>query len=101
KILTDAFIAKLTPPASGRIEIADLRCSGLAIRVTSNGAKSWSFRYRARGASAVSRLTLGSYPEIGLSRARKQANDMRGIVAEGGNPVVERREQRSGNRTFA
>ena len=74
KALTDAFIARLAAPTSGRIEVADTRCVGLTLRVTSNGVKSWSFRFRAKGATSPSRVTLGIYPDIGLGKAREQAS---------------------------
>ena len=101
KALTDAFIAKLTAPSRGRIEVSDARCTGLTLRVTTNGVKSWSFRFRARGASAPSRVTLGIYPDLGLGKAREQASAMRSTVAGGGDPAQHRREQRGGGKTFA
>jgi integrase len=101
KALTDAFIAKLAAPSKGRIEVSDARCTGLTLRVTTNGVKSWSFRFRARGASAPSRVTLGIYPDLGLGKAREQASAMRSTVAGGGDPAQHRREQRGGGKTFA
>ncbi len=98
QILTDAFIAKLTATAA-RIEIADARCIGLAIRVTATGAKSFSFKYRARG-HGVQRVTLGSYPDLSLAKARAAANKMREAVVDGKDPATDRREERTGGRTF-
>ena len=98
--LTDTFIASQKAPASGRIEVSDTRCVGLTLRVTSGGVKSWCFRFRARGARSPSRVTLGTYPDIGLSEAREQANAMRSTVATGGDPAQHRREERGGARTF-
>jgi integrase len=100
KALTDTLISSLKAPASGRIEIADTRCVGLTIRVTSGGARSWSFRFRARGATSPSRVTLGTYPDIGLGKAREQANAMRSTVAAGGDPAQYKREERGGAKTF-
>ena len=45
-------------------------------------------------------MTLGPYPDIGLGRAREQANAMRGTVAAGGDPAQHRREERGGAKTF-
>jgi integrase len=101
KILTDSFIAKLAAPAKGRTEISDARCMGLVLRITPNGVKSFSFRYRARGVGGVSRITLGSYPALALAKARRQASAMRTTVEEGNDPAADRRQQRSGGRTFA
>ena len=100
KALTDAFISSLAAPASGRIEVSDTRCVGLTLRVTSGGVKSWSFRFRARGARSPSRVTLGIYPDIGLGKAREQASAMRSTIAAGGDPAQLRREERGGAKTF-
>ena len=100
KALTDAFISALEAPANGRTEVVDTRCVGLTLRVTSNGVKSWSFRFRARGATSPSRVTLGVYPDIGLGKAREQAAAMRSAVAAGGDPAQHKREERGGAKTF-
>jgi Arm DNA-binding domain len=100
KALTDAFISALEAPAKGRTEVADTRCVGLTLRVTSNSVKSWSFRFRARGATSPSRVTLGVYPDIGLGKAREQAAAMRSAVAAGGDPAQHKREERGGAKTF-
>ena len=100
KTLTDAFIARLAAPTTGRTEVADTRCVGLTLRVTSNGVKSWSFRFRARGATSPSRVTLGIYPDIGLGKAREQAAAMRRAVAIGVDPAEHKRESRGGAKMF-
>jgi integrase len=97
--LTDTLIAGLSAPETGRTEIADARCIGLAIRVTAAGAKSFAFKYRMRG-RGVQRVTLGTYPALSLSKARAAADKMRQSIATGDDPATERREQRTGGRTF-
>jgi integrase len=99
QVLTDALIAGLQAPESGRTEIADARCIGLAIRVTSGGSKSFSFKYRMRG-RGVQRCTLGTYPALGLAKARRAADAMREDVADGKDPATARREERTGGRLF-
>jgi integrase len=94
KLLTDAFLRSLTTPPRGRIEYADLRCGGLAFRITSRGARSWSFRFRDPATGKVGRATIGDYPDVGLSAARGAANDMRRAVAKGSNPAAMKRQQR-------
>ena len=42
----------------------DMRCPGLELRVTANGVKSWSFRYRDRTTGKTERKTLGRYPDV-------------------------------------
>jgi integrase len=100
--LTDVFLKAVKPPAAGRLEIHDLGCTGLAFRVTSNGACSWSFRFRDAG-GAQTRATVGRYPTVGLLDARRIADDMRREVGQGGNPVARKRQDRAdaGGKTFA
>src|SRR5262249_37280213 len=101
KTLTDTYISSLVAPPSGRrIEVSDTRCVGLTLRMTAGGVRSWSFRFRARGATSPSRVTLGTYPDIGLGKARELANAMRSTVAAGGDPAQHRREERGGAKTF-
>ena len=37
KTLTDAFVKAIRTPSKARVEYADLRCVGLAFRVTASG----------------------------------------------------------------
>jgi hypothetical protein len=96
--LTDAFLRSVKPPGRGRTEITDTRCVGLVFRITDNGAKSWSYRYRA--GKQVKRATIGGYPAIGLSDARRQADDMRRQASAGGDPAARKRQSRSSEKTF-
>jgi hypothetical protein len=66
-----------------RIEVADLRCVGLTLRVTSNAAKSWSLRFRDPRSGNVSRATIGSYPDVTLEKARDKAFALRREIADG------------------
>jgi integrase len=103
RALTDSTIKGIRPPLSGRIEIADLRCAGLVFRITAAGVRSWSFRFRDPGTGKDARSTIGRYPDISLGQARKTADGLRGRVAEGINPVEQKRLDRhdASNKTFA
>jgi integrase len=94
--LTDNFIRNISPPASGRTEIADARCAGLSFRITCNGARSWSFRYTDPTTRRDTRLTLGKYPDLTLGKARELADGHRKAVAEGKDPAAEKRKARQG-----
>lgn len=94
KPLTDTLIRTVAGPASGRVEISDERCSGLTFRVTANGVRSWSFRFRDPRSNRLTRATLGTYPDLSLAEAREKAIDMRRAVAKGTNPVEEKRRER-------
>lgn len=95
KLLTDAFCKAVATPPSGRTEITDLRCAGLAFRITANGTRSWAFRFRDPKTGNSTRATIGTYPDIGLGDARAKADQLRSAVAGGANPVELKRVQRS------
>ena len=92
--LTDTLIRSIPMPAQGRTEVADLKATGLAFRVTSSGARSWCFRFRDPKSGKTSRATIGPYPVVSLSAARQRADAMRTQVATGVNPVELRRRER-------
>ena len=102
KLLTDTFLKNIKKPDKGRIEYADLRCVGLTIRVTPNGAKSWTFRFRDPRSGKVTRATIGTYPDLSLEKVREKGLALRREVAEGGNPVEKKRSDRenANSRTF-
>jgi integrase len=97
RVLTDQFCRSVEPPQEGRDEYADLRCSGLAFRVTAAGVRTWAFRFRDPHTRKSSRSTIGAYPDIGLGKARGIADDLRAAVADGINPVEQERKQRAAN----
>jgi Protein of unknown function (DUF3438). len=65
---------------------------GLSLGVTAAGGKSWHFRYSWAGKQK--RMSLGTYPEVGLRQARSLRDEARRLIAEGTNPRVHRRHQR-------
>jgi integrase len=94
RVLTDAYCRAIEPPSEGRIEVADMRCTGLVFRVTKGAASSWAFRFRDPTSRRTLRATIGRYPDIGLSAARTEADNMRGQVAAGVNPIEAKRTER-------
>ena len=69
QILTDA-LCRTKPPRTGRLEIADLRQAGLVLRITSNGARSFAYRFRHPHTRKTPRATIGGYPAASLENAR-------------------------------
>lgn len=67
--LTDLQIKKLEPPERGQKTYFDETLPGFGIRVSQAGSKSWVIVY---GKSRRLK-TLGRYPDLGLSNARKVA----------------------------
>jgi integrase len=101
QILTDA-LCRTKPPRSGRLEIADLRQAGLALRITSNGARSFAYRFRHPDTRKTLRATIGPYPATTLEAARKRAKEMAAQIADGTNPIEARIAEREAapTRTF-
>jgi integrase len=63
---------------------------GLSLFVAANGTKSWHFRFSWHGKQP--RISLGTYPEIGLRDARELRDEARGQVAKGIDPRTARRQ---------
>jgi len=82
KPLTDTAIKALKPKAA-RYRVSDT--SGLLLEVMPSGAKIWRYRYQLHGVRQAA-LTIGPYPEISLSAARKQRDEWAVLVARGESP---------------
>ena len=82
--LTDKFVLSLKAPATGRQEVFDSVKTGLSIRVTQKGVKTWSIMYRMDGEQR--RDTLGQYPRVPLAKAREFAGDTLELAAKGQDP---------------
>jgi integrase len=97
KRLTDRGVERLRPPAAGRLQIPDAVTPGLWLRVTPNGAKSWSVLYRLPERAVSQRLTLGKWPAISCTDARRLAAAALVKVAQGEDPAAAKRERRHAN----
>ena len=100
KLLTKVFLDGLKAPSTGRIEVADTSARGLTFRLSARGARSWSFRFRDPISGRVSRQTFSG--DLDLKQARAAALQARSLVAQGQNPVEEKRRarQEAKTRTF-
>jgi integrase len=83
--LTDTLV-KSAKAGKKRLQITDARCQGLELRATPAGTKSFAFKYRSKRDGKVIRLTLGSYPDLSLAKARSIVEGHRRSIAEGGDP---------------
>ncbi|MBF9059044.1 tyrosine-type recombinase/integrase [Rhodobacterales bacterium HKCCSP123] len=73
--LSDKFIRAITPPTEGRLEFSDTKRPGLRLRVGSSGRFSWLYERRVKGGRKM-KVTLGTWPTMGLSAARKGALEL-------------------------
>lgn len=62
---------------------------GLYLQIGPTGTKSWLFMFKREGKRRE--VGLGALGTVSLSEARQKAADARRIVAEGGDPLAERR----------
>jgi len=92
--LTDLKINKLKP-RKDRYEIPD--GTGLFIRVTPVGKKSWVFRYRFDGRQR--RMTLGPYPALTLAQARFKYSEAMRDVEKGIDPAEQALEEKKKQKT--
>jgi integrase len=83
--LTDRFCST-AKPLGVRTDYFDVIVSGLALRVTEHGHRSWCFHYRSPRDGKRARATIGTYPATGLAAARGKALEARGHVDAGQDP---------------
>lgn len=93
--ITKSFVDKVsTPPLDSngkatQIIHRDSAIVGFGLRVTSTGVKSFIVETRINGKSR--RKTLGRYGRITVEQARKEAVKFLGKVAQGSDPIAERK----------
>jgi integrase len=90
--LTELGVAKLTPPASGRVELFDSALPAFGVRVTSSGVKSFFVMTRVRG--TLKRVTLGTHPALKLADARALAREAMALARQGHDPTAVKRAAR-------
>lgn len=89
KALTDKTLEGLKPQIK-RYEVHDLHCPGLSVRVSPEGRKTFTVKYRY--GVKQKRLTIGVYPRMPLAKARERAIDYLRQVDEGSDPSQRRRQ---------
>jgi integrase len=82
-MLTDLKIRNLKPK-NREYGVAD--SNSLQIRVTPKGVKKWRYRYRFN--QKASSISLGKYPAVSLSEARKQREIYQKCLFDGINPKL-------------
>jgi integrase len=95
KILTDTQVRTLEPAAPGtRYSIGDSVVTGLEVRVTDRGTKTFTLRTRLRG-EASQRWVIGAVGSISLKAARKTAQAWLEKIAEGTDPREFEKQKRA------
>ena len=98
KYLTAAEVKAAKTDPKGRQEIPAGVVPGLYLIIQPTGSKVWAFRYRHRGRTR--KMTLGRYPYLSLSDARKVASEALAQVERLIDPAEVRKEKKKGAGTF-
>jgi hypothetical protein len=65
--------------------------NGLYLLVNPRGGKAWRYEYRRPATGQRNTISLGTYPEVPLSRARERLAEARRLLAEGCDPSDHRK----------
>ncbi len=88
ELLTDSKIRALKPhPAP--FELLDRSQTGLTLRVSANGKKTWFLLTRIKG--TLRRVKIGTYPEITLTAAREEARRQKARIQLGADIWLEKK----------
>lgn len=94
--LTQQIIRDTLSPDKGRITLTDGR--GLQLRITSSGKRTWSLQYRFNG--RMLKTTIGEWPAVSVSDARKLADAERLKLAQGVDPQTEKKNAKHKGLSF-
>ncbi len=95
KVLTAKFCDAVKPEPGRQVAYPDAKAAGLEFRVSGEGRKTWTFRYRT-DAGQQKRLTLGLHStKFGLEEAREAARSARVLVDRGEDPAQDKREKKA------
>jgi integrase len=88
---TKAIIDALPMPEAGKRDtFHDKETSGLQLRITSTGVKTFSVYRRIKGGNPE-RITLGRYPDMKIEQARREALRIAVDISDGKNPAEVKR----------
>lgn len=93
KNLTQATVRELCKPGDKDCLYSDNKVSNLWLRVRPSGRGYWILRYRSEGIQR--KLTLGGVDTLTVDTARKLATKRLAEIADGADPVTQRKAHRS------
>ena len=94
--LTQQIIKNTPIPEKGRKTLTDGR--SLQLRITSNGKRTWSLQYTFNGRKL--KTTIGEWPSVSVSDARKLADAERLKLAQGLDPQTEKKNAKTKGLSF-
>jgi hypothetical protein len=78
----------------GYTMVWDTQVTGFGLLFRPSGVKTFILVYRSKG-GRVKRLTIGRYGRVTVDQAREAAKHHNGVIALGGDPVAERKQNRA------
>jgi hypothetical protein len=80
-------------PASAEVVLWDDKVAGFGLKVMPSGTKTYLFQYRLGGrAGRTRRVTIGKHGSLTPDKARKQAEDLAALVANGTDPQQQKQD---------
>jgi integrase len=95
-LLTDTEIRK-SRPADKAYRLPDTK--GLFLFITPAGGKLWRFKYRYDGKQKL--MAFGQYPDVPLALARERHGEARKLLAQGIDPMAERKAAKTAEKAAA
>ena len=89
-MLSPSAVANAKPGAKP-YKLADER--GMFLLVNPTGSRWWRFKYRRPGTRKENLLSLGTYPDVSLKRAREKRDEARRLLADGIDPGDKRKAE--------
>jgi integrase len=86
--INDQFVKALQPPPKGNRVVFDDRLTGFGVRITAKSNIAFILNYSHKGRER--RMTIGQYPTFTVLAARKEAEQLKGQVARGIDPLERR-----------
>lgn len=94
--LTDTAV-RSAKPRDRAYKLTDER--GLHLHVTAQGSKLWRWAYRFDGKQKL--MALGQYPDVSLAQAREARDGARKLLANGTDPMAQRKSDKMARRLAA
>jgi integrase len=91
--LTAKIIEALNPDPAAPYRVPDTRTRGLAVRIGTDGGRTWDLVFRIKGAG-VRRASLGRLGDVGLEAARNRANEITSAARQGRDVIAEEKAKR-------
>lgn len=89
----EKLLALPLPEAGKRAVYHDAKTTGLQLRISSTGSKTFCVYRRIKGGQPE-RVTLGRFPEMTIEQARRKAADINAAIEGGHNPAKVKRAHR-------